>query len=88
MPRVEFQVCTLRSTHTDKKHSVLVWPGYGVVAPSLWTTNGSAQHCAELIHGHVAAGNYILEDACEALNAASVSDLCAQLIVIYRRFSS
>jgi hypothetical protein len=50
----------LISTHTGTVYRVEWQPGYGVICPYLWTTNGSIGYFARLLCGHVKAGNYQL----------------------------
>lgn len=63
MRRHEKQVFTLVSRVSGSRYPVLFWNDYGVVAPQLWTTNGSAGYTARLCAGHIAHGSYTVEDS-------------------------
>jgi hypothetical protein len=82
--RGEFRICRLRSTRTGRQYDVLVWPGYGVVVPGLWTTNGSVRYAAELISGYAQAGSYEIVDSVEPLSVDFV-ELRRQLTDIYEQ---
>jgi hypothetical protein len=54
-------------TIVDKRHGkayeVVLWVGYGAVAPTLWTTNGSVLYVARLTAEYVNSGFFEIQDS-------------------------
>jgi len=61
--RRETTLFTLVCRSTQTRHPVQIWKGYGVVAPTLWTTNGSAAYVAEHTPGYLRSGAYEVADS-------------------------
>jgi hypothetical protein len=55
----EIHFLTLRGP-TGKAHKVEMWGSYGLVAPTLWTTNGNIRFLAERIWENLSV--YTIED--------------------------
>lgn len=63
------------ATRAGYRHEVWAWPGYGVVCPTLVTTNGSARLLAQCIDSYVPS---------VAAEPAPDVDLAEHLIAAYR----
>lgn len=83
MSRQEHKICDLKSTVTGTLSAVTLRPGYGVVIPDLWTTNGSVAYAARLIHSHVQAGAYTVENAVCSLPTEDEGALKTALLELY-----
>jgi hypothetical protein len=47
---------------TGDRNPVYLWKGYGVVCPTLWTTNGYLDYAARLITDELKVGRFKVED--------------------------
>lgn len=56
----EKHLFTLRHIKSGGNHKVLMWKGYGVVVPTLWTTNGDFAYTARLITNGLDLGRYVV----------------------------
>lgn len=58
----EKHLFTLVNRNTGDRHKVYLWKGYGVVCPTMWTTNGYLDLAARLITDELKIGRFNVID--------------------------
>lgn len=70
-------------------YQIEMWPGYGPVAPNLWTTNGSAGYVAGLTASYFARGSVVTDSILpESVDFSNPESLATALIHAYRNWQA
>jgi len=82
------RVISLRCPVTQRMHPVLLCSDYGVVVPTLWTTNGSNAYAAELVSSWVRVGSLdVVRSSLGKLDFSNELALRQALAELYREWA-